>query len=372
MRIVLVGGGTAGHINPALALAEYIKKCDIRNKVLYVGAKNSMEESLVKQTGFDFREITVSGFSRKLNLDSVKKNLITFKNLIVSSFESRKILREFDPDICIGTGGYVCGPFLVQAHKLKIPFLIHDSNSFPGITTKLLAKISSRVLISNIDAKKYLPKNIRITVTGTPVREKIISYSKINKQEAREKLGITNNLPVVLSFGGSLGSNVINNLMLEIMLKNNNYNFIHGFGKKNSYFLDEIKKNSDVLNDSRYIIKEYIDDMPECLAVADLVICRAGATSISEIQAACKPAILIPSPNVAENHQFYNCLTLIRSNCASMIEEKKLNYNILLTEINNIINTEKSKEYINNLKKSSDININSSKKIYDIIENVIK
>lgn len=372
LRVILVGGGTAGHINPALALAEYIKKQDINNKILYIGAKNNMEENLVKQAGFDFRGITISGFSRKLSLDSVKKNLITFKNLIISSFESRKILKEFNPDICIGTGGYVCGPFLMQAHKLKIPFLIHDSNSFPGVTTKLLAKVSNQVLISNKEAEKYLPKNIKITVTGTPVREKIISYNTLNKQESRQKLGITNNLPVILSFGGSLGSSVINNLMLEIMLKNDNYNFIHGFGKKNSSFSEEIKKNCDILNNSRYIIKEYIDNMPECLAAADLVICRAGATSISEIQAAYKPAILIPSPNVAENHQFYNSLTLVKSNCASMIEEKDLNYNKLLTEINNIINTKKSEEYVNNLKKNSDININSSKKIYNIIKDILK
>lgn len=369
MRVILVGGGTAGHVNPAIALAEYIKKQDPNNRILYIGAKNGMEKDLVTQAGFEFKDITISGFSRKLNLKSIKKNLITLKNIFISSLESRKILKEFKPDICIGTGGYVTGPFLQQAHNLKIPFIIHDSNSFPGVTTKILAKKANKVLVINNRAKKYLKNSNNILTTGTPVRENIINYSKIDQKTAREKLNINNNLPVILSFGGSLGSEIINNLMLEIMQKNNNFNIIHGYGKNNSKFFEKLDNN--ILNNPKYIIKEYINNMPECLAAADLVICRAGATSISEIQATCKPSILIPSPNVAENHQYYNALELKDTNCASLIQEKELNYNILLTEINRILNTNLKQEYIKNLRKISDVNINSSVEIYDLIKNIL-
>ena len=171
MKIILVGGGTAGHINPALALAEYIKKINPTSKILYVGAKGGMEEKMAKEAGLEFRGITVSGFSRKLNLEGIKKNLITFKNIIISTFESKKILKEWKPDICVGTGGYVCGTFLRESAKMKIPFLIHDSNSYPGITTKLLAKKATKVLLINQEAVKHLPKNISYEITGTPVRK---------------------------------------------------------------------------------------------------------------------------------------------------------------------------------------------------------
>jgi len=371
MRIIFVGGGTAGHINPALALAQYVKEKNPSSQILYVGAKGGMEENLVPKSGFDFKGITISGFSRKLNLDSIKKNIVTLKNIIISTFESRKILKEFKPDICVGTGGYVSGPFLREAANLKIPFIIHDSNSYPGITTKLLAKKANKVLIVNEEAKKHLPSNIEILVTGTPVRKKIAT---IDPKKAREKLNLNNN-PVILSFGGSLGAETINKVISEIIIKyknNSNYNFIHAYGKKGHLFVNALKnKGIEVKNNPQYIIKEYIDNMAECLAAADIVICRAGATTLSELQASKKPAILIPSPNVAENHQYYNAVALVNSDAASMIEEKNLTSQSLINEIEKILNSPEDikTKYSKNLAKLAITD--STERIYEIIKNTI-
>lgn len=371
MKIIFVGGGTAGHINPALALADYVKTHDTSAKILYVGALGSMEEKLVTKAGYDFQGITVSGFSRGLNFNSIKKNLKTIKNIFISSIQSKKILKKFAPDICVGTGGYVCGTFLRESGKLGIPFLIHDSNSFPGLTTKLLAKRASKVLIVSEEAKKYLPKNIKTEITGTPVRNSIASMSK---EKAKKILNLDDN-PTILSFGGSLGAKAINNVMSEVIpqaLKNTNYNFIHGFGKNGHYFEKILKeKGINITNNSKLIIKEYIDNMDQCMAAADLVICRAGATTLSEIQISSKPAILIPSPNVAENHQFHNAMSLVNKNAADIIEEKKLSKDLLLSEIIKILGNNKQVAtiYSKNLKKIAITN--ASEKIYKIIKETI-
>lgn len=367
MKILFVGGGTAGHINPALALAEYTRKKNPKNQILYVGAKGGMEEKLVKKAGFEFSPITISGFSRKMNLSSLKKNITTIKNIIISSFESIKILKDFKPDICIGTGGYVCGPLLREAYRLKIPFLIHDSNSYPGLTTKLLSKKATKVLVSFEDIKNRLPKNIEVVLTGTPVREKILC---LDKQAAKQKLGLNEN-PTILSFGGSLGAKAINDVMAKIITsKENNFNYIHGFGRKGKSFIENIQNSKIDISNPRYIIKEYIENMDECLAAADVVVCRAGATTLSELQASKAPAVLIPSPNVAENHQYYNALSLVNAKAASMIEEKNLTPEILYSEIIKIINSPNRLNYPQNLEKMSIKN--SCEIIYKIIEESIK
>ncbi len=372
MKIVFIGGGTAGHINPALALADYIKEREPNSEIIYVGAKGGMEEKLVSEAGFNFKGITVSGFSRKLNLSGIKKNIITLKNIIVSSFESRKILKEFQPDICVGTGGYVCGTFLRESAKMKIPFLIHDSNSYPGITTKLLAKKATKVLLINENAKKHLPKSISTEITGTPVRKKILNFDRLT---ARKNLGIKENQTVILSFGGSLGAKTINNVMSQIIIKNKNnpnFYFIHGFGKNGHYFEENLKHENININEStKYAIKEYIKNMPECMAAADIVICRSGATTLSELQASAKPAILIPSPNVAENHQYHNAMALVNSNAASIIEEKDLTEEKLFNEICKIFENNQAiaKKYSENLKRIAITD--SCEKIYKIIKEII-
>lgn len=370
MKIIFVGGGTAGHINPALALADYVKEKEPDSEILYVGAKNGMEEKLVPEAGFEFKGITVSGFARKLNIESVKKNLATLKNIIVSTFESRKILKEFKPDICVGTGGYVCGSFLRTAHSLNIPFLIHDSNSYPGVTTKLLAKKASKVLIINKEAKKHLPQSAKTEITGNPVRKKIFIA---DKEKSLKSLGIEKG-PVILSFGGSLGAKKINDVMAELIINHKDdspYTYIHGFGKKGHDFTEKLAKSGiEADKNSKYIFKEYIKNMHECLSAADLVICRSGATTLSEIEASAKPSVLIPSPNVAENHQYHNAMALVNENAASIIEEKDLTAEKLWNEINRILNGKEniSEKYSKNLKR---IAINdANERIYKIIKNI--
>lgn len=372
MKILFVGGGTAGHINPAVALAQYFKKIEPDSEILYVGAAGGMESRLVPEENIKFKGITISGFCRKLNFEGFKKNLATLKNIFIASKQSKKILKEFKPDICIGTGGYVCGPLLRTAGKMKIPFIIHDSNSFPGVTTKLLAKKASKVLVINEEAKKHLPKNLKnIEITGTPVRENI---AVCGKTEAKQKLGINNDYPVILSFGGSLGAKSINEVMAKFIVKhkNDNLNFIHGFGKRGHFVEDELTKNGIDLKDKKYTIKEYIRNMAECLAAADLVICRSGATTLSEIQIAKRPAILIPSPNVAENHQYYNAMALVNENAASIIEEKNLSLETLEKEVSKILgeNGKIADEYSKNLGRIAITD--SCERIYDIARKIVK
>ncbi len=371
MKILFTGGGTAGHINPAIALAQHFKKTEPNCEILYVGANGGMESRLVPEEGIDFKGITISGFSRKLNLEGFKKNLQTLKNIFIASKESKKILNDFKPDICIGTGGYVCGPILRMAAKMKIPFIIHDSNSFPGVTTKLLAKKASKVLVINNEAKQHLPKNLKnVEITGTPVRENI---AVCGKDEAKQKLGIDNDYPVILSFGGSLGAKAINEVMAKFIVrhKNDKLNFIHGFGKRGHFVEDELTKNGIDLKGKKYTIKEYIRNMAECLAAADLVICRAGATTLSEIQIAKKPAILIPSPNVAENHQYYNAMALVNENAASIIEEKNLSLETLEKEVSKILENNKkiANEYYKNLERIAITD--SCERIYKISKQII-
>lgn len=372
MKIILVGGGTAGHINPAIALAQYFRKVEPNCEILYVGANGGMESKLVPEEGLNFRGITVSGFSRKLNLQGIKKNLNTLKNIFIASRESKKILKEFQPDICIGTGGYVSGPLLRTAGKMNIPFIIHDSNSFPGVTTKLLARHATKVLVINKEAKNRLPKNLKnIDIVGTPVRENIAKYSKA---EAKKHLGISNDYPTILSFGGSLGAKTINEVMKEFMIKHKdeNFNFIHGYGKRNNSFENELIKNGVDLGDKKHIIKEYIKNMAECMAAADVVICRAGATTLSEIQIAQKAAILIPSPNVAENHQYYNAMALVKENAASIIEEKDLTLETLEREISNVLGNgcKVANEYSKSLERIAITD--SCERIYKIARDIVE
>ena len=330
MRIILVGGGTSGHINPALNIAEYIKKNNQDAKILYVGSKTGMELEMAKKSGLDFRGITVSGFSRKFDFSGIKKNIISIKNIFVSSFESKKILKEFKPDICLGTGGYVMGAFLSQAYLMKIPFVLQEQNAVPGLTSKFLSKYAQTVFLGNKLASKYL-RTDKFIITGNPIKN---NFLNINQNEAKKKLGINNNLPVVLSFGGSLGSEIINNIMLAIM-KLKKYNHIHGYGKNNKNFKEKLY-DLDIKN-----IKEYLDNIDVCMAACDLIICRAGAMTLSELATIGKPAILIPSPNVTNNHQVLNAISYSKKFTASVIEEKNLTVQKLDSEISSLLNSNK-------------------------------
>ena len=328
MRIIFVAGGTSGHINPAINIARYIRENNKDVEILFVGSKIGLEVDLVKKENFNFKGITVSGFSRKINLDSFFKNIKSIKNIFVSSIESRKIIREFKPDVCIGTGGYVTGAFLLQASLMKIPFFIQEQNAIPGFTTKVLSKRAKCVLLGNQDAKKYI-KTSNCIYTGNPIKSNL---KKISKEEAKNNLNIKSNLPIILSFGGSLGSNLINNTILEI-IKTNKYFHIHSSGKNNKRFNEILNK----MNLKNAQIKEYIYNIEECMIAADIVICRAGAMTLSELSSIGKKAILIPSPNVTNNHQFHNAVSYTKRFKSSIIEEKDLTTENLLKKIDKLL-----------------------------------
>lgn len=330
MKVLFAGGGTAGHINPALAIAGYLREQQPDAQILYVGAKGGMEERLVPEAGFPFQSITISGFQRKLTVKAMVRNVKTLVRIVTSTAESKRILREFEPDLCIGTGGYVSGPVIREAVKLGIPALIHEQNAYPGVTNKVLSGKVDRVMLAVEDAKQYMASGAQCTVTGNPVRQEIL---RADRERARRALGLDER-PVILSFGGSLGARSINEAVVELLLssaKNQKYQHIHGYGQHGGWLPELLREKGLNSKAAKNIqLKEYIRNMPDCMAAADLVICRAGAITLSELQAQGKASILIPSPNVAENHQYHNAMALVRRKAAMLLEEKDLSSEALL------------------------------------------
>ena len=324
MRILMTGGGTAGHINPALAIAEMLKKEYPDAEFLFVGAKGRMETQLVPAAGYPIRTVSVRGFQRRLSLKNIGRNILAAANVFTASAASARIIKEFKPDLAVGTGGYVCGPVLRECLKRGIPVAVHESNAFPGVTVKMLGKEGALVLLCSEDARRHLPDGVKTVVTGNPIRSDFVT---LDKATARAELGVDSR-PLVLSFGGSLGATRLNEAMAEVLRRSRaegNLQHIHGAGK-NGYpaMKAQLDEMGVALSGDGVTVREYIDDMPRCMAAADVVICRCGAMTLSELPAAGKPSILIPSPYVAENHQYHNAMVLVDRGAAVCIEEKDL------------------------------------------------
>ena len=370
MRIIFAGGGTAGHINPALAIAGYVRERQPDAEILYIGAKGGMEERLVPQAGFEFKGISVQGFRRKISFGAIKDNIVTVNKAISAGSVSKKIIKEFKPDICIGTGGYVSGPVLRAAQKLGIPTLIHEQNAYPGVTNKMLSKKATRVMLAMPAAKEHFKGDCNFVETGNPVRGEIL---KQDKEASRKQLGLDGR-PVILSFGGSLGAEKINKALADVIVRSaadGRYQHIHAYGQYGKWFPKLLTDmGADLENAKNLDIREYINDMPVCLAAADLVIARAGAITLSEIQVKGKPAILIPSPNVAENHQYHNAMALVNKNAAVMIEEKDLTPEKLTEEIDKLASDPRRLEAYSSNARAMAIT-DASKRIYSIIIEVI-
>lgn len=369
MRILFAGGGTAGHINPALAIAGYVREHQPKAEILYIGKTGGMEERLVPQAGFEFKGISVQGFSRKMTPAGIKNNIVTVKKAITGGRDAKKIIQEFQPDICVGTGGYVSGPVLRTAAKLGIPTIIHEQNAFPGVTNKMLAKHADRVMLAMPAARKHFKGNPRFVDTGNPVRGEILTA---DREESRKRLGLDER-PVILSFGGSLGAEIINRSLADIISRSSvdgKYQHIHAYGQYGKWFPDLVREKGGNPDADNMDIREYINDMPVCLAAADLVIARAGAITLSEIQVKGKPSILIPSPNVAENHQYHNAMSLVERDAAVMIEEKDLTPEKLTEEIDKLAgDSERLSKYAANAKKMAIDD--SAKRIYGVIIEVL-
>lgn len=370
MNIVFVAGGTGGHINPALAVAGTIKDKYPDTKISFIGNRKGMEATLVPKAGYKFYPIDVAGFQRKITLNNIKRNCVAVYRMFKSTVQAEKILEVLKPDIVVGTGGYTCGPVLRKAAKMGIKTATHEQNAFPGVTTKTLCKYVDEVMVAMPDAIKRLPDNRTYTVTGNPVRQSIIDTTR---EEARKKLGLDNR-PMILSLGGSLGARAINEAIAEVLgwhANSGKYYHFHAIGKYGVSWMPDLIREKGVefekLDNLR--ISEYIYDMDLCMSAADLVINRAGASTISELQVKGMPSILIPSPNVAENHQFYNAKTLADNDAAILIEEKDLTGKALIDAIKSVIdNPEKLKQMGENAKKTAVFDANN--RICEVIMNL--
>ena len=363
MHILFAGGGTAGHINPALAVASFIKSKHPNARISYIGKKGGMEERLVKESGFDFYGIDVAGFQRRLSLKNIGRNISAVYKVFASSIDCKKLLLSLKPDVVLGTGGYVSGPVLRTAAKLGIKTAIHEQNAFPGVTTKMLVDLVDTVMLAMPEAKSRLSLKREPVITGNPVRS---DFGLLNKTECKKKLSLPEK-PVILSSGGSLGAMPINKAVCELIAakwKDNDIIFIHAAGKANYKECVEVLRKSGVnLGAENVIVKDYIDNMGECMAAADLLISRAGAISLSELQICSKPAILIPSPYVAENHQYHNAMALKKIGAAEVIEEKNLTGSELIKVVEKLIY---NKSALKNMgQKANSIAIpDSSERIY--------
>ena len=315
MRAIIAAAGTAGHINPGIAIANKIMEKEKDSKIIFVGTDRGLENDLVPRAGYELKTINAYGLSKEISIQNLKRMIKTLKGF----GEAKKIVKEFKPDIIIGTGGYICGAVVSAAKKENIPVVLHESNSFPGKAVKMLARKADTVLVSFEEAKRYIKNCKNVVYTGTPVKIKKQEYSYGERAKIINDLGLMYSKPVVLVFGGSQGAQKINEAIVQIIKKNLNrdYQIIWATGPKQYGIIkDELaEENIDINNIENMKICDYIYNMEEVENVADLIVARAGAMTITEIANLSKPSILIPLPNVSNNHQMYNAKVLESRRC---------------------------------------------------------
>ena len=361
MRVILAGGGTGGHINPAISIADYAKAHNDNFEALFIGTQRGLEHKLVPKAGYNIKYIDIAGFNRK----NLLKNVSVMKKLIKARKDCRRIIREFKPDCVVCTGGYVSGPVIMAAAKEGIPSLIHEQNVYPGLTVKGSEKYVKYLAVSFDETVKLMKEKDKCVVTGNPIRTEIINA---NKESAREKLGIDK--PFVLAFGGSLGAQRINDTVVSTIPKlkeNGGIKLLFGTGERN---YEEVKNaayaNGLTDEDKDIEIIPYIDNMAEVMAAADIVIARSGAITVSELAAMGKPSILIPSPNVVRNHQEQNAREFEKAGAAAVITEDELTSERLYNEIIRMLGDDNClKNMSNNLKAIA--KTDALEKIYELM-----
>lgn len=337
MRIMFAAGGTGGHINPALSVAQEIRSRYPDTEILFVGTQDKMEATLVPKAGFDFRTIDISGFQRSFAPSDIIYNLKTLKKLLFVTGQCREIIEDFRPDVAVGFGGYVSGPAIRTAHKCGVKTAIHEQNAFPGKTNIALSKYADAVMLTAGEAEKYLKCSKSPVVTGLPVREEILTAEKVS---ARKALGIPEGKTVILSTGGSLGAQAINEVMCEVIKKFDGKDvvFVHGYGQNGTWVPAKLKENGiDIDKNDNLIVNEYIYDMATFMSAADLVISRAGASSLAEIQALGKASLLVPYPYASENHQYHNAMALVNRDAAMVCEQKNLTADKVVAVIDDLM-----------------------------------
>lgn len=366
MKYLITGGGTGGHIYPALAIANEIKLKDKNADILYVGTEKGLEAELVPKEKFAFKTIRVKGMPRRLN----KESFIALKELFHGINDAKKIINEFKPDVVIGTGGYVCGPLVYVAKKKKIPALIHEQNAFPGITNKILSRYVDKVAVTFDEAKEYFKYPDRVVNTGNPIRKDILD---IDKEEAYKLLNIDKNIPFILSFGGSGGQKKLNDAMYYLInetVKKKDIQIIHVTGKRfYEEFIDKLKKDNIILNDNVRVVP-YLYQIPEAINIASIVITSAGAITLAEISAVGVPSILVPKAYTAENHQEYNARAFEKKGASILVLEKDIKGELLSDTIYSIINDKKILSIMAEKSKELGI-IDAAERIFDIIKTLV-
>ncbi len=321
MKVIFTCGGSAGHVNPALAVAQQFETHHPGCEILFVGAERGMEQRLVKQAGYPIETVKVSTFERSWSWKVLKHNVGSVFKLPVGQHEASSILKKFKPDLVVGTGGYASYPAVHEAARRRIPCAIHESNAYPGLTTRTLANKVDLVMVGFPEAAEYYKDAKRVVVTGTPVRGEFFT---LDREQARLKLGLLDSQPLVISFWGSQGAGHMSERTVELAerwwLEGRRFHYIHAAGRDYEDMTAELSKRGVSVSDSE--VRPYIDNMPVVMAAADLVICRAGASTIGELTALGKPAILVPSPFVAANHQYKNAKVLADRGGVELIEEK--------------------------------------------------
>lgn len=333
MKVILSGGGTGGHIYPALAIKEAMEKKNDSIEFLYVGKKDSMEEELAAKYDIPFAPVHIQGLPRKkIN----KESIMTMVELLHGLRDAGKILRDFRPDVVVGTGGYVCAPIVLKAQNMGIKTAIQEQNAYPGKTNRLLGKRVDLIAYSFKEAEKYFPEHTKKIFTGNPIRA---SFEKIDEETGREAVGYNLDKPLVLSFGGSGGQESTNEAVLEIMKNHEHLNFhlVHITGKEH---YDDFIHRMPAVDAESYTLLDYSHQIPEYLAVADLVVASSSAMTLAEISAMHLPSILIPKAYTAGNHQFHNAMSYKEQDAAEVIEEDELTGHVLLSAIEALLDDE--------------------------------
>ena len=364
MKYIFSCGGTAGHIYPAIAIANYLKN-EYGAEILFIGSDGNMECSIVPENGFDIKTVSITNLSRSFSIDGIRHNACTIRNVLVSASKAKKIIKDFSPDAVIGTGGYVCYPVLLAANKLGIPTVVHESNAYPGLTTRMTASFADRILVGVRDAVNAYSDKKKVIFTGTPVREE---FNGLDKDKCKTELGINSKL--LLSFWGSLGSGYMNDIFLKIIPElplDNDFRIIHVTGKRYfSGFMEKLKLICPDYEKRNVEIVEFIPDIPRYMAAADLICCRAGASTLSELCYIGKPSVLVPSPNVTNNHQEKNARVLEWRGAAKVMLESEFDSDKFLQAIGSLISDDSALNEMSECSKSL-ANYTSVKDISGII-----
>ena len=366
MKAIIAAAGTAGHINPGLSIANKIKEEQPNSEIIFIGTNRGLEKDLVPRAGYELKTIDAYGLNFKKPIQLLK----TLKGF----FEAKKIIKEFKPDVVIGTGGYICGAAITMANKLGIPTLLHESNAFPGKAVKMLSKSTDCIMVGFADAKGRLKDAKKVVITGNPTKIRYLDLSKDKKEKIIKEIGLDSNKPILLVFGGSQGAKAINDSVIKIIKenKNKNYQIIWAPGPIQYNIIKEKlqKENIDIMNVQNAKIYPYIYNMEEMMNISDLFICRSGAMTINEVSIVGKPAIFIPLPNVSQNHQEYNARVLEGIGAARIILNQDLKDIDLNSYVEDIIYNKELLEEMG--KKAREVsNTNALEKIYKEINKAI-